>query len=215
MSLADSTLVWDRIDAVLLSKMPPAFSAFLPGATWDELLDAERAIGQQLPDCIRAAYLRHNGQQLTDAGYHAFLMPFAEWVPLKAMVADWQMFASLAAEFKESMTAEELQESLRTDNCSIRKDPFHPGHIPIGTTYAGCHFYVDLAPGALGVHGQVFSSAPEDVHIRQPDAASFEIYMLTLLDHLDRGSLIYSKDRGLINPMNGQKIVQLLPHLFP
>jgi cell wall assembly regulator SMI1 len=215
MSLADSTLVWNRIDAVLQSKMSPAFASFLPGATWAELLDAERVLGQQLPDCVRAAYLRLNGQRPTDAGNHCFLMPFAEWVSLEAMVQDWQMLASLGAEFKETMTPEEQRESLRVDNCAIRKDPYHTGHIPIGNTYAGSRFYVDLAPGALGIYGQVFDSAPEDVDVRAPSCDSFENYMLSLVDHLEQGRLLYETGRGLVNASTKKAIVELVPRIWP
>jgi cell wall assembly regulator SMI1 len=209
MSVADCLVVWERIDAVLKEKMFPAFSSFLPGATWDEVLNAERVIGQVLPDCVRAAYLRHNGQQYKNEGYISFLMPFAQWLPLDAMLEDWRMLSSLAMEFDEAMTAPERRDSLRTDHCAIRNVSFHAGHIPIGSTFASSHFFVDLAPGDLGLHGQVFSSAPEDVDVREPEATSLEVYMLALVNHLESGRLIYNKGRGLMDSLDGDKIVQL------
>jgi cell wall assembly regulator SMI1 len=211
MSVADALKVWDRIDTVLQSKMLPAFESFLPGVSWDELLKAEGILGQQLPDCVRAAYLRHNGQRNRSGDPHCFLEPFSEWLPLEAALEDWRMFVSLASDFTAAMTEAELNESLRLDHCAIRHVSFHAGHIPIGSTYAGSHFFVDLAPGKLGVYGQVFSSAPEDVDLREPCGSSFEGYMLTLVEHLDRGTLIYNKRRGLIEPVTGEPVMSILP----
>jgi cell wall assembly regulator SMI1 len=144
---------------------------------------------------------------------HIFLEPFAEWLPLEAMLDDWRMFVSLAAEFEEAMSEQEKRASRRVDNCVIRNVSFHAGHIPIGSTYASSHFFVDLAPGDLGVRGQVFASAPEDVDVREPCGSSLEAYLLALVDHLERGSLVYNKTRGLVEARSGERVLSILPRL--
>jgi cell wall assembly regulator SMI1 len=215
LSLPEAFAVWDHVEEVLSRKAPPIEASMLAGAQLEEIEAAEVVFGQQLPQFVRAAYLRHNGQRYNGVDSNAFLMPFAQWLPLKSVIDTWKMFVELEVEFAESMTPSEQRDSLLVSNSVIQKVPFHKGHIPIGSTGASSYFYVDLAPGGLGVRGQVFHGAADDYFPREIEADSFQTYMLALVDHLEKGSLVYDRERGLVNASNNEEIVRLLPTLAP
>jgi cell wall assembly regulator SMI1 len=214
-ALPEALAVWDRVEEVLAREAPPIVASMLAGAQLEEIKAAEATFGQQLPPFVRAAYLRHNGQRYNGVDSDEFLMPFAEWLPLESVIDTWKMFVELEVEFAESMTPSEQRDSLLVSKSVIQKVPFHKGHIPIGSTGAASYFYVDLAPGGLGVRGQVFHGAADDYFPREIEADSFQTYMLALADHLERGSLVYDRERGLVNAANNERIVRLPPTLAP
>jgi cell wall assembly regulator SMI1 len=194
---------WDRLERALERLAPPIVASFRPAASWDQLLHAEQVIGEQLPDFVRAAYLRHDGQIYSYREAHYLLMPFSDWMNLSEVVEFWKEQREANDDYLPSLNAVEIAEMERIDNCAIRNMSYHRGHIPIGCTGAGSNFFLDLAPAALGIRGQVFQGAADDFFPREIEAPSLEAYLQNLIDRLEEGSVAYSQKKGLFNPLTG------------
>jgi cell wall assembly regulator SMI1 len=206
MSLSAALDTWDRMEATLGRLAPAIVASFCPAANWDQLLRTEQVIGEQLPDFIRAAYLRHNGQVRGRRVAHYLFMPFCDWLDLGEVAEFWKEQREANDDFFPTMNAAEIRYMEQIDNCAIRSVSYHRGHVPIGSSWAGSDFFVDLDPAALGVRGQVFHGAADDFFPRKTDAISLETYIQDLIDRLTEGSVVHFPDRGLINPLTGNNV---------
>jgi cell wall assembly regulator SMI1 len=209
MDLSAALEEWDRIEAVLLAKAPPIARSLLPGASLDELHRVEREIGCVLPDFVRAAYLRHNGQVYRGEGCHHFLMPSATWTPLATCLENWQMLASVEHELLAHSTSANDHHEWSAEDCAVRRVPWHAGHIPIGACDWDEYFFLDTAPGGKGTNGQLFTkSMEEDYSQIEPCGDSLQSYLLTLVDHLQQGRVVYDMQRGrLLDSLAGRPLI--------
>jgi cell wall assembly regulator SMI1 len=206
LSLDEAFEEWDRAEAALRRLAPEIAASLRSPASMDQLLETEKLIGEQFPDFVRAAYLRHDGQVLNRRVAHYLLMPTCIWLELAEVNEFWKEQREANDDFFPTMTAVETEYMSRIDNCVIRNVSFHRGHIPIGSSWAGDNFYLDLAPGVLGVRGQVFGGAADDFFPRETEAASLERYLQNLIQRLEEGSVVYAPDTGLFDPSTGMRV---------
>jgi cell wall assembly regulator SMI1 len=206
MNLKAALELWDELEAKLKLLVPPIVASLRSAASMDQLLQTEELIGEEFPDFVRAAYLRHNGQVLDRRVTHYLFMPFCIWLDLGEVMAFWKEQREANDDFFPTMTAAETAYMNRIDNTVVRNVSFHRGHIPIGASWSGVDFFLDLAPGTLGLRGQVFRGAGDDFFPRETEAASLELYLQNLIARLEEGSVAYAPDTGLFDPSTGMRV---------
>ena len=81
--------LWQRIEIWLRNEAPHAWSLLLPAASEWEIEQAEAAMDIMFPEDFKASCRIHNGRHSID------LVTQMNVLPLKDMVAEWQMFKEL------------------------------------------------------------------------------------------------------------------------
>jgi cell wall assembly regulator SMI1 len=198
---------WDQLEAALRRFAPEIVASFRPGASMDQILQTEELIGAQFPDFVRAAYLRHNGQVLTRRVADYLFIPFCHWLDLAEVNEFWREQRDANDDFLPSLTSSEIAYMSRIENTVIRNVSYHAGHVPIGASWTGVNFFLDLSPGAMGVRGQVFRGAADDFFPRKAEAESLWRYLRNFVDRLDEGSVAYSPKKGLYDPLTREDVL--------
>src|SRR5262249_32244088 len=107
--------IWDRIHTWLRQHAPDLEADLYPGASEEDLAEAERALGLTLPEDVKAAYRIHNGQHAPADGYPwAFLHGWG-WLSLERVVGKWQ-------EQREAMEAGGFAELCADPEGPVRED---------------------------------------------------------------------------------------------
>jgi cell wall assembly regulator SMI1 len=127
----EAEMAWERLEAWLKPNADRIWYSFYPLALESELQTAEEALGVTLPDDIRVAYSRHNGQS------HLALFPDGfKFCSLLDVEEIWGYQTRLAEQFKEA-------------------EFWHPKWIPITDNAAGEYHFVNLNP-ADPDYGRIF-----------------------------------------------------------
>lgn len=113
------------------------------GASEKAIAAAEKALGQTLPDEVKAFYRRHDGSEDDMA------LAVGELLSLERMVKEWTVWKKLLD--KGTFDDNDHGEPGR----GVRKHWWIPEWIPVTYDGAGNHTVIDLAPGKGGVHGQM------------------------------------------------------------
>lgn len=143
-------LLWQRIEQWFASHAPHILDTLHPGASEEELVQAESALGVPLPEDFKASYRIHNG------GGSAFLaggMRRGRLGPLKDVVQAWsgfQVFESDWAEAEPSFLGLPLSQ-----RPPIQPVWYHPRLIPFANDESGQYWCLDLDPAPGGHLGQV------------------------------------------------------------
>jgi len=215
--MTDLEPIWRRLESWLETSAPHILAALAPPATLDQIADAEREIGWDFPDDLRASFLIHDGE-LVDAGCIAGL----QLLPLADLVDDWRGMRKLL----EGGAFEPLPDAEPSDFAAVRQQlaeieqrargqrrartgvvvpsefpELHGGHwnlswIPIAATGGGDSFSLDLDPPAAGTVGQMFyfdhETGPTAIA-----APSFTAWLTQYVEDLERGDIVLTSTGGL------------------
>lgn len=137
---------WDRIEAWIAANEPELATAFNPGATEEEMYQAEAAMeGLVLPEDVKASYRRHNGG--------SFLM-------------NQDLFSSLDGMYLgqaglETRYGEALKNTPEHLFGPIQPVWRHPAWLTLAGNGAGDEWCIDLAPAPGGQVGQIIAFSHE------------------------------------------------------
>lgn len=137
--------IWERIEAWLGRYTPQVLPSFQPGATEEELKQAEAALGVALPEDLKALYRLHNG-----SNYASFLDRWA-LLSVEQGVQTWQMGQDFFHFANREISA----------TGPVLRISWHPQWIPFMSDGAGDYLCLDLAPGPGGDVGQVIYQGKE------------------------------------------------------
>lgn len=169
---------WDRIEAWLAANAPGVLASLNPPATDADIAATEALVGRALPDDVRAAYRRHDGQA-DDGG----LFGASDWLPLARVRDEW-------SEWKAATDNGDFAGLTNdTDGRVISRDWWHSGWVPLALSGGGDSYCVDLAPGSDGTVGQVIEMI-HDASDRPVLAASFSDWLDDFAEELEAG--VYS-----------------------
>ena len=183
----DAPLAWSRLEAVL----PPSVLADLrPGASDAALDAAEHAIGAELPAEARVAYALHDGQRGAAPGVVIGL----RLLPIAEVVAAWSLWREIVE------TSPDIGEapSRAVPEGVVRPLYVDLGWLPLVDDGAGNHVALDLAPGPLGVRGQVITFG-SDEPVRHRLAGSLPDLLLWLADAYGAGRVVQAGDDVLLS----------------
>jgi cell wall assembly regulator SMI1 len=174
--------VWGRIEAWLAANAPAVAASLNPPAPADELAEAERFLGVQLPDAVRRSYLRHDGQAPRAMG----MLDCWKWLPLAEVRRTWAGCKDLRDRgvFGEWCS--------HTNGGVVVSDWWSPGWVPLTRSATGDNHCLDLAPGPQGKYGQVI----QFIHnhgARPVVAAGFEEWLAAFADDLEAGKYAVSE----------------------
>lgn len=185
--------VWNRIDTWLDRHAPAILSKLQPGATDEELRQAEAVIGIELPQEVRASYRVHNGYT-----GDAFI---EEWrlISLKEMSATWQIMKNIldAQDPTNEYFFGPQDERSLSDPFPLQAVWWHPKWIPLLAFGNGDGLYVDGAPGPTGHHGQLISFWHEDAAMNDVVAPGWLAYLSAFAEDLEAGKY-FLNSQGLL-----------------
>ena len=186
---------WPRLEAQLQEHAPDLFARLRPGASEAQLVAYEAASGQNLPANLRTAYLRHDGCNYVyrNGGYSpGALLGRCEWIPLADSLAQWETWNRNFDEADPYFYGSDIE---GWDGLKIR--PWQsppPTWIPVGK-YLGypISLYIDLSPGPIGTPEQLIGQDTSG-HTTWVEAVSWEAYLRSLTEGLERGSIDWVLD---------------------
>lgn len=151
------TLLWQRIERWLATHAPDLLDDLNPGASEEELAQAEATLGVALPEDFKASYRLHNG------GVSLFVGMSESFFPLKRVLGEWSVYQDLK---KHQSGWAESEPGFLTDpgreHLPIQPVWWHPKLIPFAADGAGNNWCVDLDPAPGGHVGQVIDWDHED-----------------------------------------------------
>lgn len=179
--------------------------ALNPPATPAQLEAAERAMGVQLPEDVRRAYLRFNGisrrpfDEATPSGPNLFFLPYDDWVSLDLVVTRWKEMHETSA----MLIRQGSWPDIRATGESVWGTPeerarqraefvgWLPKWIPIGDygQYLD-RVYIDLAPTEHGVLGQIIYTQETSLET-EVVANSFNEYLECFVTGVETGQLVF------------------------
>ena len=132
--------IWRRLESWLQEKAPEVFVTLQPGATAEELQQAEDELQVALPKSVREFYRVHNGQSTDRYGFTATKFLYGWQVPnLRRVVHQWKSW-------KEVLEKGAFNGILSVPDKGVRDDWWNTKWIPITQNSSGDHLCLDLAP---------------------------------------------------------------------
>jgi cell wall assembly regulator SMI1 len=212
MNAAQAKLFWDYVDDVLARKAPVAFAALRPGASMAQVELLEHGLGVTLPDEVRFAYLRHDGQDATKPGNFLLFITLCHWAPLDDVQAKWRFFKEISDEHRVSIPEVYPEYTEWWDDLVIHPHEWSPKWIPVGISSTPTAVSVDLQPGPKGNLGQLIS---DDLTCEGAVMApSFNAYFQRLCDYLESGLLVHNPDEGFLEASSGLKVFGIFPEIL-
>ncbi|UGT42866.1 SMI1/KNR4 family protein [Nocardia yamanashiensis] len=154
------TLFGEYVDW-LRANVPLAFENLAPPATSTEIADLEHALGQHLPDDVKAVLQLHNGQRATDiatGGDGAVpCIPTLSFLSTHLILECWSAWVDI----REDPNIEQLQSMGEVmPGAEGRVKPLYssPGWIPLWSDPARSDYIgLDLDPDTGGIPGQIIN----------------------------------------------------------
>ncbi len=162
-----------------------------PPASDDALAETERLIGRPLPDDVRAAYRRHDGQAFNNGLFDGW-----DWLSLEGVRREWTVWKDLL----DGGTFDGIEND--AGGRDVVQDWWNPGWVPVTASGSGDNHCVDLAPGRRGKVGQVITMC-HDYGARPVLAHSFQDWLADFADELEAGIYTVSDEySGLVHRRN-------------
>ena len=175
---------WRRIDAWLDQHAPMLVGQMRAGATPEAIAEAERVLGLELPDAVRASHAVHDGSGIMS------LFPSGDYLSLEEMLDQHKMWTEMEEEYREWMGIKDHPTG------PIQKVHYHLKWIPLTHNGGGDHTLIDLAPAEGGVVGQLIDfgheQGPEGVA-----ATGLAEYLAYLADGLAAGAATIGEETYL------------------
>lgn len=173
-ALAAVQALWKRIDRWLERNAPPLLRLMGKPATREAIYKAEKALGLELPDDVRASCTVHDGS----AAFRFF--PSGDFLSLKQMVFEHRMLVTT-----HRGNTFDGHEGHPTG--PIRKDWYNEGWVPLTHDGCGDHTFIDLAPAKGGKVGQLIDFGHEQ-GTEGVAAPSLARYLKVMADALESGA---------------------------
>lgn len=164
------TLLWQRIERWLAAHAPDLLDELAPGATEEELIQGEAALGVRLPEDFKALHRLHNGGCLLPP-WRERTLSLEGIVQVREMIKEW----------------DEDDDNFFSDEPPGPVQPLrgHPEWLPFfWVGYGGEYLCLDLAPGPGGRTGQVILR-PHEYDPARFVADSFEALIAQIADDLE------------------------------
>ncbi|HEY7348277.1 MAG TPA: SMI1/KNR4 family protein [Ktedonobacterales bacterium] len=175
--------VWKRIEVWLATHASHILGYLQPGATDEEIRQAEVVMGVELPEDVKASYRLHNGSA------HLPLIERLSLNSLEEMVQLWQGMKRILDD--QDPTDEYIfgvdEEQSDLEPLPVKAVWWCPKWIPLLEFGNGDGLYVDLAPGPKGRSGQLVSFWHEDASMNDLVAPSWQAYLSAFADDLEAG----------------------------
>jgi cell wall assembly regulator SMI1 len=174
--------IWQNIEDWLKINATEVYEDLIPGATDQEIAQAEEIMQIKFPDIVLQSLKIHNGQVSSP-----YLIG-GDWnlLNLEYMVNRWKFLKELfdAGDFDLDGTEMDAPPE-------IRKEWWNPKWVPISSNGSGDYYCIDLNPTEQGNLGQIISYWHVDTR-RELIAKDFKEWLDTFAKDLDKGKYSYN-----------------------
>lgn len=175
---------WSRIDN-WIQKEAPALAADINGpATANEIKDLEEYLRVEFPESFKEFYRIHDAQKAHADG----IMNAEEFLSLERIKDEWTVWNDL-------LKGGDFEGITSTPVKGIKNDWWNAKWIPLTYDGGGNHICLDLDPAEGGNYGQMIRMWHDD-DTRELIAPSFEAWIKTYVEDLEKGEYVYSDDYG-------------------
>jgi cell wall assembly regulator SMI1 len=186
--------IWNRFEAMLAKHAAALLGALRPPASMAQIHSVEAAVECELPDDVRAAYMRHNGsisaEQLRSNASVLF-GSLCWWASLEEVVThhrSWLECLDDALQNTERVYVLPPCEPF-WDDLKIRPGWYDKQRIPVGVSNTMNSVFVDMNPAPKGTIGQLLA----DTGMGEPVliAEGFNHFLEMLIERVERGVLVF------------------------
>lgn len=175
---------WSRINN-WIQKEAPALAENINGpASAQEIKELENYLGVEFPTSFKDFYLIHNAQTAHSDG----LMNAEEFLSLERIKDEWTVWNDL-------LKGGDFDGITSTPVNGIKNDWWNAKWIPITYDGGGNHICLDLDPEKGGKYGQMIRMWHDD-DSRELIAPSFEAWIKTYVEDLEKGEYVHSDEYG-------------------
>lgn len=169
--------IWARIENWLSTNAPEMIDELLPGASDQEIYQAEKSLGIQFPKDVKESYRIHNGQNESIDN----LVLGHQLLSLKEIIRVWKVWKDLS------------------DRNQIY---WNSKWIPLISDGTGNEYSLTLSSVGIRNSGQIIF-IDHEVDLEEAEAVnviadSFQALMTKFADDLDSGSYTFLEDCGII-----------------
>ncbi len=180
--------IWTRIEVWLAGNAPAILHDLHSGATDQDILDTEAALGVAFPDDVRASFRLHNGQAADGVGF----IDGWELLSLARVRDEWSVW-------KDLLDSGDFDDAHSEPEGPIVRDWWNAKWIPLTYSGSGDHHCLDLNPAPGGNIGQIIVMWHDDA-ARPLVAPNFKAWLETLAGDLEAGKYVFSEDYGGLVP---------------
>lgn len=181
---------WERIARWYAKNGVRGFQ-LAPGATPQQLADAERELGMPLPEDVRASWALHNGG-LTDS---TWVLTSGDLLPLERIVSQWKRSCQWQRDEGYGLGERFAPRDIAGP---IKPVYWSPKRLAV-TDNSGDSLTIDLDPPADGVLGQVLDFDHE-LGPTVVVAKSWSSFLAKWADDLEAGRYVYFPHEGMVAP---------------
>jgi len=137
--------IWQRIENWLQKNAPEIYQDLNPGATEEEIKEAEAYLRLDFPQTLKDSLKIHNGQKGAEGKW---LVDGWQLLSLEKMMDNWDFWDDLIG-------SGNFSEIKSNPGEGIRDDWWNPGWIPVAGSGANDYYCLDCAPSEKGKYGQM------------------------------------------------------------
>lgn len=174
--------IWTRLENFLRQNAPLVYSSLAPGATEQEIADAEEACGVTFPPDVRQSYLRHDGQaEDNEREQQTFIPGYFSLFPLRGIFTE----AEVGIDYK-------VPREIVTDP-KVKRVYDDPAWIAFACNVASDSLKMDFAPLPGGTDAQIILWDHE-TYVRRVLAPDFKNWLNSIISDLEAGRLIWDEE---------------------
>ena len=182
---------WQKIESWIKDNHPVMFSTLNAGATTQELIELESAIGINLPEDFKTFLSIHNGQSWTNLT----LFDGDKMSSIEDIIRDWQLWEKVLPDIDADCIKMYGQPQKSIPDKGIKDDWWNSAWVPITADGSGDSYCIDLDPTSEGTHGQIIRMYHDDPG-RELIAPSFRSWIEAYVTDLENGVYVPSDDIG-------------------
>ena len=183
--------IWTRLETFLQSDAPAILDSLAPGATEEEIIDAEEFAGFQFPADVRQSSLRHDGQ--ADEG-RSFIPGFFRLLALSEMLQGIEENASLMQNINSDIPIDSIADP------KVKRVFLDAAWVPFAGDSGGNRLSLDFAPTPKGTVGQIILWNHEETTHRCI-APNFTVWLDTIVSDFELGRLVWDEElEGYVYP---------------
>ncbi len=179
----------DSLKALLTDSVPEIIDSLNAGASEDEIRQAEKVIGFELPDDVKALYKLHNGQS-----GHCGLFCGLPFLSLEEALQEWKNWNDVIEEGYSSLDANVIS----VPSGHIKEVYCSRYYFPISKDHGGNNIVIDLDPDENGKKGQVINSG-RDEDMRYVIAGDIAAFLRFIISQFENNNVRVEKEEEYTN----------------
>lgn len=176
--------IWKRIETWLEANAPEIFDDLEPGASDQEIKEAEEYLKVEFPEDFKDSLKIHNGQK----GNASWLIDGWQFLPLEKIMEEWDAWSDL-------MNSGDFEGIRSYSKGQIKNDWWNPKWLPLTYSGEGDHYCLDLDPDFGGYKGQIIISW-HDMPNRDLVANSFREWLEKFAVDLENDKYVIAEEYG-------------------